>query len=77
MKADIDYKFGQSLYLKNDEDQIEYLLHRIILCPKGQVVLELFGPDGEIMEVLEAYCIKEKDVLKATGATKKEEEDED
>ena len=76
MKIDLDYKFGQSIFIKNDDEQREYLLHRIILEPKGRVVLELFTAECEIVEVPETYITKERDVLKATGATEKDKEED-
>lgn len=73
MKIDIDYKFGQSLYIKNDDEQIEYLLHRIILQPKGVLFFELSCPDGGIIEIAEAFCTKEKNPLRAIGVNNEDE----
>ena len=73
MKVDIEYKHGQSLYLKNDEEQKEYLLHRIILLPKGQIILEIFGND-EFFEVPEIFVTKEKDKSKVLGIEKGEDD---
>lgn len=76
MKVDIDYRFGQSLYIVNDEEQLEYRLHRVIICPKGIVVLELFKGDGDIIEIPEVFISKERDVVKATGGNKKDDEED-
>lgn len=72
MKIELDYKFGQSIYIKNDDEQREYLLNRIILENKGRVSLELLAPDGEIFEVNEMHVSKERDILKAAGVDDKE-----
>ena len=60
MKVDLDYTFGQKIYLINDEEQSTYLLKRILLAPKGRVFLELFSPLGDILEVEQEFCSKEK-----------------
>lgn len=60
MKVELDYKFEQPIYLRNDPDQQVYYLNRIILAPKGRVILELFSSLGDIIEANEAYCSKEK-----------------
>ena len=64
MKYESDYKFGQSIYLLNDEEQSEYKLNRIIIGQKGVITLELFSPDAELVEVLELHTSKEKNILK-------------
>jgi len=75
MKIDLDYKFGQIIYLRNDPEQIEYLLSRIFLGQKGLISLELFdGIAGVCFEVAEIFTSKVKDVLKASGIEKKDEE---
>jgi hypothetical protein len=74
MKVDVDYKFGQGVYLKNDPEQVEYLLSRIILEPKGRITLEIMGPDGEFMEIPEILTTKEKDMTKTLGIENKEED---
>ena len=76
MKVDIDYKFGQSLYIKSDPEQIEYLLNRIILEPKGRLSLELLHPDGSLFEILEMHLSKQKDILKASGVDNSEVDEE-
>ena len=63
MKVDIDYSFFQKIYLINDEEQATYLLKRIILAPKGKIFLELFSPLGDILEVEQEFCSKEKGLL--------------
>lgn len=73
MKVDIDYKFTQPIYLKNDPEQTEYLLSRIILEPKGRITLEIMGPDGEFMEIPEGLTSKEKDMTKTLGIEQKED----
>jgi hypothetical protein len=60
MKVQLDYTFEQPIYLKNDVEQQIYYLHRIILAPKGRVILELFSPLGDLIEANEGYCSKEK-----------------
>jgi hypothetical protein len=72
MKVDIDYKFGQSVYLKNDPEQLEYLIHRVIL-QKGSVVIEIFGGQQEYIEVPEIFITKERDQSKMLGIEKEEE----
>jgi hypothetical protein len=74
VKVDLDYKFGQILWLKNDPEQQEYLINRIIL-EKGRVVFELFTPLGEYVEVPEFMITKERDELKAAGVTRKDEDE--
>jgi hypothetical protein len=74
MKVDVDLKFGQGIYLKNDPEQTEYLLSRIILEPKGRITLEIMGPDGEFMEIPEILTTKERDMTKTLGIENKEED---
>jgi hypothetical protein len=74
MKVDIEYKFCQGVYLKNDPEQTEYLLSRIILEPKGRITLEIMGPDGEFMEIPEILTTKEKDMTKTLVIENKEED---
>lgn len=74
MKIEIPYKFGQSVYLKNDPEQSEFLLNRIILCQKGVIILEVFGNDGEFFEVPEIMATSEPDQTKILGLDKKEED---
>lgn len=74
MKIEIDYKFGQVIYIKNDEEQREYLLNRIIIEPKGMISLELMAPDGELFEVKEMHTSKERDMLKVAGVPNNENE---
>lgn len=74
MKIDIDYKFGQAIFLKNDPEQMEYLLSRIILEPKGRLTLEIMAPDGEFMEIPELLTTKERDMTKTLGIENKEED---
>lgn len=73
MKVDIDYKFFQSIYLKNDPEQVEYLLNRVILEHKGRLSLEVMGPDGELFEVAEGLTSKERDMTKTLGIDKPED----
>lgn len=76
MKIDLDYKFSESIYIKSDPEQLEYLLNRIIIEPKGRVSLELLCPNGDIIEVYAMHTTKVKDILKSTGAdTEIDEED--
>lgn len=78
MKYESDYKFGQSIYLKADEEQKEYSLNRIILSPKGVVFLELFDVAmGGCFEVWEFLTSKEVDIMKKTGSDKKDEDEDD
>ena len=60
MKVDLDYVFFQEIYLRNDAEQATYLLKRIILAPKGKVILELFSPLGDIVEAEQEFCSKER-----------------
>lgn len=76
MKVEIDYKFGQVLFLKNDFEQLEYLLTRIILLPKGNIVFELLSPSGEYLEAWEGLVSKERNILKMQGIEDKEDEEE-
>lgn len=76
MKVENDYKIGQSIFIQHDDDQQEYKLHRVCIGYKNIVALELLCPDGSLIEVPEIFCTKEKDVVRATGGTKKEAEDE-
>ena len=66
MKVDIDYKFGQSIFIKNDIEQVEYLLNRIILENKGKITLELLSPNGDLIEVSEMHTLRERDIVKMT-----------
>ena len=75
MKYETDLKFGQSIYLLNDVEQDEYRLNRIIIGQKGVITLELFSPDGEVIEVLELHTSKEKNILKSLESGKDNEED--
>jgi hypothetical protein len=74
MKYESDYKFGQSIYLLNDIEQEEYRLNRILIAPKGVISLELFSPDGEVIEVLELHTSKSKDILKSLESDGKNED---
>lgn len=67
MKVSIDYTWGDSVYIKNDSDQIEYRINRIILEQKGLLTLEVYCPDGELMELPEIHASKERDIVKALG----------
>ncbi len=75
MKYETDLKFGQSIYLINDEEQKEYRLNRIFIGQKGVISLELLAPDGELFEVLELHISKEKNILKALDGSKDDKED--
>jgi hypothetical protein len=75
IKAELDYKWGQPIFLKNDPEQAEYRLHRIILEQKGLITLELFSPMAEIIEVSEIHTTKERDDVKAMGGKKENEDD--
>ena len=75
MKYESDYKFGQSIYLINDKEQAEYRLERITIGQKGVISLELFSPDGELIEVLELHTSREKNILKSLEAGKDDKED--
>lgn len=74
MKVEIDYKFGQSVYLRNDPEQLEYLINRIIIEPKARLCFELLGPDGEFSEIPELLISKERDMLKVAGIEKDNDE---
>jgi hypothetical protein len=49
-------------------------LNRIIIAPKGVISLELFSPDGEVIEVLELHTSKSKDILKSLESDGKNED---
>ena len=65
MKYESNIKFGCSIYLLNDETQVEYRLNRIIIGSKGVISLELFSPVGERIEVLEMHTSREKNIWKS------------
>jgi hypothetical protein len=75
MKYESNYKFGQRIYLLNDEEQVEYRLNRIFIGQKGVISLEVMSPDGEIMEVLELHTSTEKNILKSLEGDKDDKED--
>jgi len=75
MKIEIDYKIGQSLYLKNDPEQIEFRLNRIIIDQKNLLSFELLNIEGELIEVNEIHCSREKNILKASGIDEEMNED--
>lgn len=75
MKYESDYKWGQSIYIKNDPEQTEYRLNRVFLAPKGYVSLELFdAASGDVFEVWEFHTSKEIDKLKLAGVDKKDDD---
>ena len=76
MKIENDYKIGQSVFIAHDNEQIEYKLNRLCIGWKNIIALELLCQDGSLIEVPEIYCTKEKDVVRATGGTKKESEED-
>lgn len=75
MLIKVPYKIGQSLYLKNDPEQVEYRLNRMFIEQKGILCLELLKPDGELIEVHEIHCSTEKDDIKFLGKKLEEEDD--
>ena len=75
MKYESNYKFGQRIYLLNDEEQVEYRLNRIFIGQKGVISLEVMSPYGEIMEVLELHTSTEKNILKSLEGDKDDKED--
>jgi hypothetical protein len=77
MIVKIEYKFGQAIYIKNDDEQIEYRLNRIILEQKNLLTLELLNRDGELVEVAEIHCSKEKDKLRMIGSVNIENQEKD
>ena len=72
MKYESNYKFGCSIYLVNDPEQVEYRLNRIFIAPKGIISLELLSPAGEVMEVFEIHTAREKNIWKALEGGKDE-----
>jgi hypothetical protein len=77
MIVKIDYKIGQIIYLKNDPEQREYLLNRIFIEQKNLLTLELLNLEGELIEVNEIHCSKERDYLKMLGKDKELETDKE
>jgi hypothetical protein len=73
MKLEFDYKRGQSLFLKHDIEQREYLLSRIIFDFRKELLLELFTPGDEFIEVPESFITTDRNILKATGSPEDEE----
>lgn len=67
MKVEINFKFNEKVYLVNDPEQQEYRINRIILEEGRKIVLELFGPSGDIVEAKEAYVSKEINILAGQG----------
>lgn len=74
MKVDIGYRFNQIVYLKNDREQAENYIKRIILEPKGRIVLELFSPTGDIFEAYEEFVSSVKSIITPLGDSDDEEE---
>lgn len=67
MKVEINFKFNEKVYLVNDPEQQEYRINRIILEEGRKIVLELFGPSGDIVEAKEVYVSKEINILAGQG----------
>ena len=70
------YKFGDIFYLKNDVEQLEYLLIAVIAEPGG-LSFRLRTPEADIVEVYEFEVSEEKDPLKTMGLDKKEGENDE
>ena len=66
------YKFGDTLYIKNDPEQSEYFLVGLIARPSG--ILYELSFLGEILIVNEFEISETKDPLKTMGIDKEEEE---
>lgn len=64
MKIEIDYKFGQIVYLKNDPEQGEYLIKELSFLPKWILMIELLTPTGEYIKVWEGMLSTERNNLK-------------
>lgn len=65
------FKFGDSVYVKNDSAQIEYLLVGVIQRP-GSLSYEL-SYLGDIIEVYEFEVSDTKDILKSLDIPNTEE----
>lgn len=68
------YSYEESVYVKNDPEQLEYIVVGIIGRP-GSISLEL-SRLGDLIELYEFEVCKDKDELKYLGVNKKEEEED-
>ena len=76
MKLEFDYKRGQTVYLKNDPEQSEYLIRRVIFDFQKTLILELFTPSDDYIEVPESFINTDIDKSKMLGLDEKEKEGE-
>jgi hypothetical protein len=77
MKNETEYKCGESVYLRNDPEQNEYLIDEIHLLPKNVIVLQLLSPLGDYIPVQSINVSKERNMEKVLGyeGNKKNEDD--
>ena len=77
MKLEFDYKRGQTVYLKNDTEQNEYLIRRVIFDFQKTLILELFTPTDDYIEVPESFINTEIDKTKLLGLDDEKEKEGD
>lgn len=68
-----DLEWGDVFYLKNDADQFEHLLIGVVIMPGKQVKLQL-SYMGEVIEVWDFECSKERDTEKMLSIQPKEDD---
>lgn len=66
------FKFGDSVYVKNDPAQLEYHLIGVIQRPSG--MLYELSYLGDIIELYEFEVSDSKDILKALDVDKNDED---
>lgn len=67
MKVEVPFHYGQSVYIKNDPEQIEYLIDEIILCPGKVIHLNVIDAAGAVLRISEFLINTERDIIKKTS----------
>lgn len=75
MTVKIPYAFGDSIYIKTDPEQKEYTFVGFIGRPGS--ILYTLDYLGDEIEVYDFQTSRDRDILKATGADKADQEDTD
>lgn len=75
IRIKIDLDFGQSIWLKNDPDQEEYILSRVLISPGNQIKFEL-SYLGSTVEVYDFEISTEPDKLKMLKSKENGEDDD-
>lgn len=72
MKVNIPYTHGETVYLVNDEEQIEYIIISFVVWPSNLLQLRI-SDGGFHYDVFEFEVSREKNILKKVG--RRDEED--